>query len=313
MEEIIINYPFYKLSDYYKECFGKKIIKISLDAGFTCPNRDGTLSYSGCIFCSPKGSGDFAGNKEEAIKDQFKIIKAKLHKKWPKGYYIAYFQAFTNTYAPIHILREKYNQALDEENVVGISIATRPDCISEEILSLLKELNKKTVVFVELGLQTSNEKTACLINRQYKNDIFETAVKELKNIGINVVVHTIFGLPNETKEDMLNTVKYVCEHKVDGIKLQLLHVLKETKLFELYDAKLFNTLEFDEYIDIVVSALEIIPNHIVIHRLTGDGGRDNLVAPLYSIKKFHILNAIDETLKKRNTWQGKKVTDESNL
>lgn len=298
---------FHSLNYFFKNSFGEKIIKVSLDAGFTCPNRDGTLSYGGCIFCSDKGSGDFSGNKNHSIERQFYTVRNSMYKKWPNAKYIPYFQAYTNTYAPINILKEKYYEALSLPNIVGISIATRPDCLNDETLELLATISKKTTLFVELGLQTSKESSINLINRCYTNSVFETAVKNLKSINANIVCHCILGLPNETKQDMLNTVNFACKTGINGIKLQLLHVLQNTQLAKMYNNKQFDVLTFNEYIDIIVSCLEIIPKEVVIHRLTGDGDKNNLIAPLFSLKKFHILNAIDDELIKRNTWQGKSL------
>lgn len=296
---------FHSLNYFFKNKFGEKIIKVSLDGGFTCPNRDGTLSYGGCIFCSPRGSGDFAGNKNHSIKEQFSTVRNGMKKKWPNAKYIPYFQAFTNTYAPIHVLKEKYYEALELPNVVGISIATRPDCLNKDVLNLLSEISNKTNLFVELGLQTSNKNSIHLINRCYENNVFENAVLKLKAINANVVTHCILGIPNETKEDMLNTVRFACNNNIDGIKLQLLHVLKNTPLENMYNQGKFKVLTFDEYIDIVVSCIEIIPQNIVIHRLTGETNKDNLIAPLFSLKKFNTLNEIDAKLISRNTYQGK--------
>jgi len=296
---------FHSLNYFLKNKFGEKIIKVSLDGGFTCPNRDGTLSYDGCIFCSDRGSGDFAGNRQHSIESQFFDVRSKMQKKWPNAKYIPYFQAYTNTYAPIDILREKYYEALRLPDVVGLSIATRPDCLNNDVLNLLSDIGKETSLFVELGLQTSNNDSIKLINRCYDNEIFEKAVHDLKKINANVVCHTILGLPHETKEDMLNTIRFACSTDIDGIKLQLLHILKNTQLEIMYKNEEFDVLTFEEYIDTVVSCIEIIPQNIVIHRLTGDGNRDNLIAPLFSLKKFHILNEIDATLLKKNTYQGK--------
>ena len=294
---------FHSLNHYYRQKFSHKVIKVSLDAGFTCPNRDGKLSFDGCIFCSKKGSGDFAGDRNFDITSQFNKIRDTLKSKWHTAKYIPYFQAYTNTYAPVDVLREKYYEALNLPDVVGLSIATRPDCLGDDVLELLEEIASKTVLFVELGLQTADEDTAKFLNRRYDNAVFIEATKKLKNIGANVVCHIILGLPNETKEDMLNTVKFAVEQNIDGIKLHGLHVIKNTKLADFYEQGKFELLTFTQYIDIIVSVLEIIPPHIVIHRLTGDGAREDLIAPLYSIKKFHILNGIDAALK--DTYQGR--------
>ncbi len=284
---------YYSLNNYLKDTFGCKVYKISLDAGFTCPNRDGTIGTQGCIFCSAGGSGDFAQSSRLTITQQIEKGKELVSSKIKSGKYIAYFQAYTNTYAPVNILREKYYEALNHKDIVALSIATRPDCLDEDVINLLDEINKIKPVFVELGLQTIHEKTAEYIRRGYTLDIYDKAVKDLKGIGVNVVVHVILGLPNETKADMLETVKYVCQSRIDGIKLQLLHVLKNTDLERDYLDGKFNVLEFDEYIDLIKDCLEIIPDNIVIHRLTGDGAKKDLIAPLWSADKKRVLNAIN--------------------
>ena len=284
---------YYSLNNYLKDTFGCKVYKISLDAGFTCPNRDGTIGTQGCVFCSAGGSGDFAQSSRLTITQQIEKGKELVSSKIKSGKYIAYFQAYTNTYAPVNILREKYYEALNHKDIVALSIATRPDCLDEDVINLLDEINKIKPVFVELGLQTIHEKTAEYIRRGYTLDIYDKAVKDLKGIGVNVVVHVILGLPNETKVDMLETVKYVCQSRIDGIKLQLLHVLKNTDLERDYLDGKFNVLEFDEYIDLIKDCLEIIPDNIVIHRLTGDGAKKDLIAPLWSADKKRVLNAIN--------------------
>lgn len=284
---------YYSLNNYLKDTFGCKVYKISLDAGFTCPNRDGTIGTQGCVFCSAGGSGDFAQSSRLTITQQIEKGKELVSSKIKSGKYIAYFQAYTNTYAPVNILREKYYEALNHKDIVALSIATRPDCLDEDVINLLDEINKIKPVFVELGLQTIHEKTAEYIRRGYTLDIYDKAVKDLKGIGVNVVVHVILGLPNETKADMLETVKYVCQSRIDGIKLQLLHVLKNTDLERDYLDGKFSVLEFDEYIDLIKDCLEIIPNNIVIHRLTGDGAKKDLIAPLWSADKKRVLNAIN--------------------
>ncbi|MDD6620408.1 MAG: TIGR01212 family radical SAM protein [Eubacteriales bacterium] len=284
---------YYSLNNYLKDTFGCKVYKISLDAGFTCPNRDGTIGTQGCVFCSAGGSGDFAQSSRLTITQQIEKGKELVSSKIKSGKYIAYFQAYTNTYAPVNILREKYYEALNHKDIVALSIATRPDCLDEDVINLLDEINKIKPIFVELGLQTIHEKTAEYIRRGYTLDIYDKAVKDLKGIGVNVVVHVILGLPNETKADMLETVKYVCQSRIDGIKLQLLHVLKNTDLERDYLDGKFSVLEFDEYIDLIKDCLEIIPENIVIHRLTGDGAKKDLIAPLWSADKKRVLNAIN--------------------
>lgn len=281
---------------YLKDKFGQKVYKISLDGGFTCPNRDGKKGTRGCIFCSKGGSGDFAESREMSITEQIENGKKKVEKKIKSGKYIAYFQAFTNTYAPIEILRQKYEEAINHPDIVALSIATRPDCLGDDVLRLLDEMNKIKPVFVELGLQTIHQKSAKYIRRGYDLSVYDKAVRDLKKIGVNIVVHVILGLPNESENDMLETVKYVCESGANGIKLQLLHVIDGTDLAKDYEKGLFKTLEFDEYVNLIVKCVKIIPKDIVIHRLTGDGAKKDLIAPLWSANKKRVLNAINKAL-----------------
>ena len=282
---------------YLKDKFGQKVYKISLDGGFTCPNRDGKTGTRGCIFCSKGGSGDFAESREMSITEQIENGKKRVEKKIKSGKYIAYFQAFTNTYAPVEILRQKYEEAINHPDIVALSIATRPDCLGDDVLRLLDEINKIKPVFVELGLQTIHQKSAKYIRRGYDLSVYDKAVRDLKKIGVNVVVHVILGLPNENENDMLETVKYVCESGANGIKLQLLHVIDGTDLANDYEKGLFKTLEFDEYINLIVKCVKIIPKDIVIHRLTGDGAKKDLIAPLWSADKKRVLNAINKALR----------------
>ena len=282
---------------YLKDKFGQKIYKISLDGGFTCPNRDGKTGTRGCIFCSKGGSGDFAESREMSITEQIESGKKKVEKKIKSGKYIAYFQAFTNTYAPVEILRQKYEEAINHPDIVALSIATRPDCLGDDVLRLLNEMNKTKPVFVELGLQTIHQKSAKYIRRGYDLSVYDKAVRDLKKIGVNVVVHVILGLPNESENDMLETVKYVCESGANGIKLQLLHVINGTDIAKDYEKGLFKTLEFDEYVNLIVKCVKIIPKDIVIHRLTGDGAKKDLIAPLWSADKKRVLNAINKALR----------------
>lgn len=279
---------------YLRDTFGDKVYKISLNAGFSCPNRDGKIDTKGCIFCSKGGSGDFAESKNLSITEQIENGKRRVEKKISSEKYIAYFQAFTNTYAPVEVLREKFYEAINHKDIVAVSIATRPDCLSDEVIDLLDELNKIKPVFVELGLQTIHEESAKYIRRGYTLDVYDDAVKRLKAIGVNIVVHIILGLPNESKNDMLESVAYVCRSGINGIKLQLLHILKDTDLAEEYEKGNVRVLEFDEYLDIIKSCVEIIPNDIVIHRLTGDGAKKDLIAPLWSADKKRVLNAINK-------------------
>jgi radical SAM protein (TIGR01212 family) len=299
-----MNKRYHSLNYFLREKFGGKVFKISLDAGFSCPNRDGTISRGGCIFCSERGSGDFAGDRNFSIENQFKSIKKVMNKKWKDGKYIAYFQAYTNTYAPLDILREKYEEAVSQDGVVGLAIATRPDCLDDNVLNLIKKFKNKIYTWVELGLQTSNEITARKINRGYTLNVFEKAVEDLRKRNIDVVVHIIFGLPGETKEQMTNTVKYVAAQDIQGVKFHLLHLMKDTPLVELYKKSELDFLSMEEYIDIICSALAIIPPHVVIHRLTGDAPRDLLIEPQWSLKKWEVLNAIDSELQNRGIYQG---------
>ncbi len=285
---------YYSFNQYLRDKFGCKVYKISINGGFTCPNRDGAIDTRGCIFCSAGGSGDFAESPSLSITQQIENGKKRVEKKIKSGKYIAYFQAFTNTYGPIDVLREKYFEAVNHPDIVMLSIATRPDCLSSEVLSLLKEINKIKPVMVELGLQTIHEKTAKYIRRGYSLNVYDEAVRNLKNIGINIVVHLIIGLPFESKEDILESVKYVCDSGIDGIKLQLLHILKGTDLEKDYQNGLFSALSMEEYLDIIKSCVEIIPKNIVIHRLTGDGAKMDLIAPLWSADKKKVLNAINK-------------------
>lgn len=300
---------FYSLNYFLREKFGEKAFKISLDAGFSCPNRDGKVSTGGCIFCSSAGSGDFCGDAENLL-EQFEQGKAMMAKKWKTGKYIGYFQAYTNTYDTVENLRIKYETIMKQEGVVALAIATRPDCLEEDVLDLLEELSKKTFLWVELGLQTIHESTAKTINRGYELKVYDQAVAQLRKRKIEVVTHVILGLPGETKEMMLNTVKYVAATKTQGIKLHLLHVIKDTKLLEEYEQGKVSMMKLDEYVDLIVDCVELLPENMVIHRITGDGPRATLVAPLWSLKKFEVINKIDSHFINRKTWQGKKYIGE---
>mgnify|MGYP000405740455 CR=1 FL=1 len=304
------NKRYHTLDYYYKQKFNSKVFKVSLNAGFSCPNIDGTVGYGGCIYCSKSGSGEFAGNKEDSLRKQFIEIKNMMLKKWPNAKYIGYFQARTNTYAPVKTLKKLYETVLSFDNVIGLNIATRPDAISEECLNYLSELNKKTYLTIELGLQTTNKNTSKLINRCHSLTCFENMVKKLRDNNIDVVVHIINGLPYETKEDMLNTIKYLNSLDIQGIKIHMLSILKDTPLEKLYQSKQFPILTKEEYIDIVVSQLELLRPEIVIHRITGDPKLDDLVEPNWLTKKFCVLNDIDKEMVKRNTYQGNKLKDQ---
>lgn len=284
--------------------FGQKTIKLSVNGGFSCPNRDGSKGLNGCIFCSEMGSGDFAGNVNKSITLQLADQIHLLSKKWPAEKYIAYFGAFTNTYGDIKDLRKKYEEALAYPGVVGIAIATRPDCLSKEVLSLLDEINQETFLWIELGLQTIHEDTARLIRRGYDLDVFESNYRALEDLGILTVVHLILGLPGESKSQMLQTVDYVSAQLPWGVKLHLMHIVKGTDLETLYYNKEFALLQQKEYVDWVCDALERLDSSIIIHRLTGDGKKATLIGPLWSLNKLQVLADIRKELVRRNTWQG---------
>lgn len=303
------NKRYHTLDYFYKQKFNQKVFKVSLDAGLSCPNIDGTVGYGGCIYCSKTGSAEFAGDKNEPIEIQFENIKEMMLKKWPNAKYIGYFQAHTNTYAPVKKLKELHEKILQKENVIGINIATRPDAISEECLQYLTELNKKTYLTIELGLQTSNEKTAKLINRCHSLKTFENMVKKLRENNIDVVVHIINGLPYETQLDMLNTVKYLNNLDIQGIKIHMLSILKDTAIEKMYKQEKFPLLTKEEYIDTTIKQLELLRPEIVIHRITGDPKLDDLIEPNWLTKKFCVLNDIDKEMVKRNTYQGKALND----
>lgn len=296
---------YHSLNYFLRNKFGKKIFKISLDAGFSCPNRDGKVSKGGCVFCSERGSGDFAGNRNFSITKQFEDIKEMMSKKWKDGKYIAYFQAYTNTYADVETLRAKYEEAISQEDVVALAIATRPDCFNKEIFDLIEEYSNRIYTWVELGLQSSKDETAKLINRGYKLEVFENTVRELRSRNIDVVAHIIFGLPKETREDMINTVKYVAKSGIQGVKLHLLHVMKNTPLERMYEKNMLEFMTQEEYIDLICESITLFPQDMVIHRLTGDAPRNLLVGPMWSLKKWEILNAIDKKLQDEDLYQGK--------
>ena len=304
------NKQYYTLDYFYKNKFNSKVFKVSLNAGFTCPNIDGTKGYGGCIYCSKLGSGEYAGDKTKDLITQFNEIKEIVGRKWPNSKYIGYFQANTNTYAPLKELKEKYELILKQENVVGLSIATRPDSITKECMDYLEELNKKTYLTIELGLQTIHDKTSKLINRCHTLKCFEKCVNNLRKRNINVVVHIINGLPYETKEMMIDTIKYLNKLDIQGIKIHMLSVLKDTALENLYKNKPFHILTKEEYVNIVCDQLENLRSNIVINRITADPKIDDLIEPTWLIKKFGVLNEIDKELKKRGTYQGYKLNEE---
>ncbi len=301
------NKRYHTLDYFYKQKFGTKIAKISLNAGFTCPNKDGTKGVGGCIYCSRLGSGDYAGKPNKSLTEQFYEIKEVMNKKWPHTKYIGYFQANTNTYAPLNVLKEKYEEILKIDGVVGLNIATRSDAITDECLDYLNELNKRTFLNIELGLQTIHKKTNNLINRGETLEEFESMVKKLRQKNINVIVHIINGLPYETKEMMLETIKYVNKMDIQGIKIHMLHIIKDTKLAEMYQKKPFPLLTREEYVDIVCDELELLRPEIVINRITADPNPNELIEPKWLIKKFGVLNEIDKEMVKRDSYQGKRV------
>ena len=281
--------------------FGSRVFKVSLNGGFSCPNFK---NNKGCIFCSALGSGDFAGDKNLSLKEQFKSIKTMLNSKWPDTKYIAYFQANTNTYAPVDVLKSKFEEVLTFKNVVGINIGTRPDSISDECLAYLKDLSKRTYLTVELELQSMHDKTLELINRGHDLECFDKCVKKLRSNNINVVVHIINGLPYETKEMMMDTVKHLNKLDIQGIKIHMLHILKNTELESYYNKNKFHVLTKEEYVNIVCDQIEELNDNIVIHRLTGDGKKEDLIEPIWTLKKVSVLNDIDKELNKRGTYQG---------
>ena len=300
---------YYSLNDYCRETFGHKLYKLSLDGGMTCPNRDGTIGTGGCIFCSENGSGEFAEKFCQDIFAQIERAKQKVQHKNKDGKYIAYFQSFTNTYAPAEYLEKIFTEAINHPDTEVLSVATRPDCLGDDILDLLESLNKIKPVWVELGFQTSNKKSAVYIGRGYDNSVFENTVKNLNARGIKTVAHIILGLPDETYEDMKNSVEFVCGCGIWGIKLHLLHILEGARIKSDFESGKFSCLSRDEYLDIVCKLLRIIPENIVIHRLTGDGDKRRLVAPLWSGNKKDVLNTLNKKLRDENVIQGSECTD----
>lgn len=296
---------YYSLDYYLKETFGEKVYRIALNGGMTCPNRDGTLDTRGCIFCSAGGSGDFASSVDLSVTKQIEEGKKLLQKKTDCRLFIVYFQAYTNTYAPVSYLRKIFSEAICHPDIVALSIATRPDCLDSEILTLLSELNHIKPVWVELGLQTIHPQTATFIRRGFDYDCYEKAVFSLKAQGISVITHLILGLPSETHEQMLSSVKKISTLPLDGVKLQLLHVLENTDLADYYKKEGFSVLSQEEYVELIIDCLEYLPQNVVIHRLTGDGPRKLLLAPEWSIHKKQVLNQIQRRLKERDTYQGR--------
>lgn len=300
---------YYSLNAYLKDKFKTKVYKLALSSGLSCPNRDGTLSSEGCIFCSNGGSGEFATDGSLSITEQIESAKAKVSKKIKDGKYIAYFQSFTNTYGDVSYLRKIFTEAIMHPDIVALSIGTRPDCLPEDVLKLLDSLNQIKPVWIELGLQTTNEETARYINRGYSLEVFHNAVESLHKLNIDVIVHLIVGLPGETKEDILNSVKYVSSLNIAGIKLQLLHVLKNTPLEKEYLLNKFDVLSLEEYVNIIAECISHIPENIVIHRITGDGPKAILIAPLWSADKKKVLNYMNRRFDELNLVQGSKCTN----
>ena len=301
------NKRYHTLDYFYKNKFGSKVFKVSLNAGFTCPNIDGTLGTRGCIYCSRLGSGEFAGKPSDDLIKQFNSIRCMMENKWPGGKYIGYFQARTNTYAPIDTLKEKYETILNIPGVIGLNIATRPDAISDECLNYLTELNKRTYLTIELGLQTIHEDTTKLINRCHTLDCYKDMVLKLRKRNINVVVHIINGLPYESHDDMIDTIKYINKLDIQGVKIHMLHIVKNTDLAAMYEEKQFHILSLDEYVNIVCDQLELLRPEIVINRITGDPKREDLIEPKWLLKKFCVLNEIDKEMKRRDSYQGCKI------
>ncbi len=304
---------YYSLDYYIKQTFGEKLYKLALDGGMTCPNRDGSLGNRGCIFCSAGGSGDFAGSRNASIKSQLAYGKELVSKKHTGSGYIAYFQAYTNTYAPVSYLEKIFMEAISEPDVKVLSIATRPDCLSDEILHLLERLNKIKPVWIELGLQTIHKESADFIRRGYELDVFEKAVYDLNRIGVSIIVHTILCLPNETTAHMLETISYLNRMPIDGIKLQLLHILKYTDLGTYYENTPFPLPDLDEYMELLGTLISHLRPDIVIHRLTGDGPKPLLIAPLWTCNKRLVLNSIQKYFKDHDIWQGKEYLCQNHL
>jgi hypothetical protein len=289
-----------------KKTFGKKVIKLSIDGGFTCPNRDGTVGNRGCLFCSEEGSGEFSGNRKISITKQMDNQRKLLEKKWKTNLVIPYFQSFTNTYSNVENLRKKYDEATNYPGAVGLAVATRPDCLENEKIELLSNYSKNYLTWVELGLQTIHENSAELIRRGYNLKVFEDALDKLNKYNIKTVVHLIIGLPGETKEDIIQTVRYINSKKIWGVKFHLMHILKNTDLEKYYYKNNFELLEKDEYINIICDSLEILREDIVVHRVTGDGKKSDLIGPIWSLDKLRVLSGIDMELKRRKTYQGIK-------
>ncbi len=299
------------LNDYYRQIFGEKIFKVPIDAGFDCPNRDGTVAHGGCTFCTVSGSGDAIVAPDAPIRDQFYKEIDFMHRKWPDvKKYLVYFQNFTNTHDTVDVIRERYEQAINESGVVGINIGTRPDCLPDETIAYIAELSDRMHVTVELGLQTTYDETSKIINRAHTYDLYVETVKRLRQLApkVEIVSHLINGLPGETHDMMIENVRRcVTDNKIDGIKLHLLHLMTSTKMQRDYHEGRLKLLGMEEYVNIICDQLEIIPKHIIIHRITGDAPRDMLIGPMWSLKKWEVLNAIDQEMERRGSYQGCKL------
>ena len=299
--------PYHSLDYELKRQFGQKIYKVSLDGGMSCPNRDGTVGTGGCTFCSQGGSGEFAVRRTgyPDVWEQIEQAKTRVHRKISgEGKYIAYFQSYTNTYAPVDYLRTLFERAITHPDIVALSVGTRPDCLGDEVVALLKELNGQKPVWVERGLQTIHEKTAERIHRGYRLEVFEDAYRRLKEAGLTVVVHVILGLPGETKEEMLETVDYLGKIPVDGIKLQLLHILKGSQMAAEYEKNPFSLMELEEYLDLILTCVARLPQSVVIHRLSGDGAKALLIGPAWSANKKLVLNRMMQKFRENGIFQG---------
>lgn len=299
------NKRYHTWNYHLRQHFGEKVFKVSLDAGFDCPNRDGTVAFGGCTFCSAAGSGDFAGNRAEDVVTQFYKVKEKMNEKWKNGKCMAYFQAFTNTHAPVEVLKQTFEPVLELEGVVGISIATRPDCLPDDVVEYLADLNKRTYLWVELGLQTVHERTALLINRAHDYKTYVEGVEKLRKHNIHVCSHIINGLPLESYEMMMETAKEVAKLDIQGLKIHLLHLLKGTPMVKQYEKGQLQFLSQEDYVNLVVDQLELFPPSVIIHRITGDGPPDLMIGPMWSLKKWEVLNSIDAEFERRGSWQGK--------
>lgn len=308
--EIFGEKRYYSWNHYLRNHFGEKVFKVPLDAGFDCPNRNGSVAYGGCTFCSERGSGDFAGDRQDDLVTQFNQIKNRMHQKWKSGKYIGYFQAYTNTFAPVETLRAYFEAILQQEGVVGLAIATRPDCLPDDVVEYLAELNERTFLWIELGLQTVHEKTATLINRAHDFQCYVEGVNKLRKHNINICAHIINGLPMENEEMMMETAREVSKLDVQGIKIHLLHLLKRTPMVKQYEKGLLELMSFESYVKTVVDQLEILPPDMIIHRLTGDGPADLMIGPMWSLNKWKVLNEIENELRLRGSWQGKYFSHE---